>query len=83
MRSISERVYRLKPNQVIELHDKLVEAGLCFELEGSHKEVFRRAKHRRIGVLRSIYKDLENIPAGALPTISDIVTSKQPRTPHE
>ena len=71
---LTEKVARLTPAQVKELHDVLVEAGLAYELTGQYADVFRRAKYRKVGMQRSIYQQLETIPAHTLPTIIAIIT---------
>jgi len=71
---LESKLKLLKQSQVCELHDKLVEAGIAFELTGNYKDVFRLAKYRKVGAERKIYEYLENIPATALPEIINIVT---------
>ncbi len=38
----------------------MLNASIAFETGGNYREVFRRAKQRKIGVLRRIYELLEN-----------------------
>ena len=51
---------KLNANQLSELHEVMTNASLAYELGGNFKEIFRRAKHRKIGRMRRIYQRLEN-----------------------
>jgi len=71
---LESKIKLLNHAQVYELHDRLVEAGISYELTGKFKDVFRRAKYRKVGAERKVYEYLEAIPAKALPEIINIVT---------
>lgn len=72
--TLTDRLNLLKRGQVQELHNVLVEAGIAHSLTGKHRDVFKRAKQRKVGALRAIYEQLETIPPSALPEIIRIVT---------
>jgi len=57
--SLQAAILRLKPDQVKELADTMYDACIAMEAGGCYTEVFRRAKHRRVGCMRKMYERLE------------------------
>jgi hypothetical protein len=57
---LSNQLKALKTAQILELHDVLVTACTAAELDGDWREVFRRAKNRKVGRMRRIYELLYN-----------------------
>jgi hypothetical protein len=60
----------LKPHQVKELHATMTEASVVFELGGSANDVFKKAKHRKVGAIRAIYESLEKLKKEDLDKVS-------------
>jgi len=51
----------LKPHQVKELHATMTEASVAFDLGGSANDIFKKAKHRKVGAIRAVYENLETL----------------------
>jgi hypothetical protein len=69
--SLQAAVFRLKPDQVKELADTMYEACVAMELGGSYKEVFRRAKHRKVGSMRKMYERMEKATPRQISSMAD------------
>jgi len=67
------QVKKLPVPKLLQLKTTLIEASIAFEAGGHPKEVFRRAKHRQIGLLRRIYEMLETADSNNLAEISKIM----------
>jgi hypothetical protein len=59
--SVVDEVYRLSPEQVKVLCTVMIEASLAKELDGSWKEIIRRAKFRKVGRQRKILEAIETL----------------------
>lgn len=58
---LTNKLKLLKPHQVNELHSVMTEASIAFEMGASAADVFKKAKHRKVGALRCIYERLEKL----------------------
>lgn len=58
--SLTKQLPKLADTQIHELHNRLLDACTAMELGGNWREVFRRARHRRTGIMRRLYELLYN-----------------------
>jgi len=58
--SLASQLPNLNETQLKSLADTMLNAGIAFENGGDHKEIFRRARIRHIGLMRRIYTLLEH-----------------------
>ena len=65
------QIKNLPLNKLLQLKETLVEAGIAFEAGGNPKEVFRRAKHKHIGLMRRIYERLETADDNSMSAMSE------------
>ena len=65
------QIKNLPSNKLLQLKETLVEAGIAFEAGGNPKEVFRRAKHKHIGLMRRIYERLETADNKSMSAMSE------------
>jgi hypothetical protein len=61
---------KLNDSQVRSLNDTMLNAGIAFENGGNYREIFHRAKHQHIGLMRRIYKILEQSTPEDIETLS-------------
>lgn len=57
---LTTQIKDLKRSQLHELHSTMLDACTAAELGGDWREIFRRAKHRKVGRLRRIYELLQS-----------------------
>lgn len=69
--SLIAAVARLKPEQVKELVDVMLDACIVAESGGGHKETFRRAKNRRVGTMRKMYARMETATPAQIDRVAD------------
>ena len=69
--SLQAAILRLKPEQVKELAETMYDACIAMEVSGCYKEVFRRAKHRRVGCMRKMYERMEKATPKQLSRMAD------------
>ena len=67
---LSNQVKSLNTTQFKSLNDTLLDASIAYEGGGNYREIFRRAKLRRVGLLRKIYGMLEQAPCEEIEIIS-------------
>ena len=60
--SLTSQLKNLSPQQIKSLSDTMLNASIAFETGGNYREIFRRAKQRKIGLMRRIYELLEQAP---------------------
>ena len=58
--NLSSQLKSLNATQIKSLSDSMAYASMACESCGSHAEIFRRGKHRRVGQMRQIYEMLEH-----------------------
>lgn len=68
---LATQIKNLPFDKLFELKETLIEAGIAFEAGGNPKEVFRRAKHRHIGLMRRIYERLETADSQSMSAMSE------------
>ena len=68
---LADQVKNLSHKKLFDLKSTMTEAAVAFEIGGNPKEIFRRAKHRNIGLLRRIYAKLEKADREGLRSMSD------------
>lgn len=69
--SLQTAILRLKPEQVQELADIMYDACIAMEAGGCYTEVFRRAKHRKVGSMRKMYERLEKATPKQISRMAD------------
>lgn len=57
---LTNQLKNLSPAQIKSLSDTMLAASIAFESGGHYREIFRRAKFQRIGLMRRIYELLEH-----------------------
>lgn len=57
--SLARQIPNLSTEQLKAVHACLVEAGIAYEAGGNWREIFRRAKQRKVGLVRRIYELME------------------------
>ena len=60
MTQLTRTIRVLKPQQIRELYGVMLDAAVAHEITGCHRDVFRRAKYRKVGALRRVYETLEH-----------------------
>lgn len=63
-------IQRLNTAQLKELHQILTESAIAYEFGGNATEIFRRAKHRKVGLMRRVYERLEQCDNKQLEALS-------------
>lgn len=58
--SLTNQIANLSDAQLHDLHNALLDACTAMEMGGNWREVFRRARYRRVGRMRRIYELLYN-----------------------
>ncbi|WP_347987711.1 hypothetical protein [Methylomonas sp. AM2-LC] len=71
--SLTSQLKNLSPQQIKSLSDTMLNASIAFETGGNYREVFRRAKQRRIGLMRRIYELLEQAPYQDIENLSKVL----------
>lgn len=57
--SLTSQLKNLNDKQLKSMCDTMLTASIAFENGGNYREIFRRAKQGRIGLVRRIYESLE------------------------
>lgn len=58
--ALATQIYKLKPKQIKQLADTMLNASIVYQTGGNWREIIRRAKQRKVGLLRRIYDMLQH-----------------------
>jgi hypothetical protein len=72
--ALANQICQLSEKQLMEVYGVMLEAGITNEFCGNYREIFRRAKHRRVGRMRRIYETLEQAAPDDIKAVSQALT---------
>lgn len=74
---LSTQLHRLKPAQIQELAGTMLEASIGHAGGGHWQETFRRAKQRKVGLMRRIYDLLQTATAEEIEGMTKALTGDE------
>ena len=68
--NLTNQLKDLDAMQIKSLNSTILDASIAYEAGGNYREIFRRAKCRRVGLMRSIFEMLEQVPEAEIENLS-------------
>ena len=69
--SLTSQLKNLNDKQLKSMCDTMLNASIAFENGGNYREIFRRAKQGRVGLVQRIYESLEQAEPNEIEALSN------------